>query len=90
MLWHAVVAVAAAATATAQCVNYGIADGGSCTCPAGFSNPSSNSCDLPNCGGSLYEPAGAASGPTGDTSSCACADGWTGPACTGAYPTHAC
>lgn len=84
MLWHVVLAVAVAVTASAQCVNYGIANGDSCTCPAGFSNSANKNCDIPNCGGSLYAPAGAAPGTFGDTSSCACSDGWTGPGCTGA------
>ncbi|KLT42041.1 hypothetical protein CC85DRAFT_261114 [Cutaneotrichosporon oleaginosum] len=89
MLWHAVVAAAAAVGAAAQCVNYGVADGGSCVCPAGFSAPSNNNCDLPNCGGSLYEPAGA-TGANGATSGCACASGWTGPGCTVCQNAPAC
>ncbi|GMK53955.1 hypothetical protein CspeluHIS016_0105410 [Cutaneotrichosporon spelunceum] len=46
-------------------------------------------CDLPNCGGSLYEPAAAAPG-LGNTTGCACTDGWGGPACTVCKSASAC
>lgn len=81
-----VLAAVLAATAYAQsCVNYGSDNAGSCACPAGFTSSNSNNCDLPNCGGSLYTPNGAAGSGGGNVSSCSCANEWTGPACTGEW-----
>ncbi|KAL1412857.1 hypothetical protein Q8F55_000606 [Vanrija albida] len=71
--------LAAAQTAPA-CANFGVEAGGSCLCPAGFNSPQSSSCAQPNCGSNIFNPTQAA--PNGNVTSCSCADGWSGPACT--------
>lgn len=72
-----------------QCYQYGISQSDSCLCPPGF-NPSDSekNCNLPACGGNLYQPGSAAPGGYGGfgnttLGSCSCSDGFTGPACTG-------
>ncbi|KAK4684731.1 hypothetical protein P7C73_g5437, partial [Tremellales sp. Uapishka_1] len=75
------------------CSNYGTASDSACLCPPGFNPPgTSNDCNLPVCGGSLYSPTSIA--PPGTASlgnisagSCACDSGWQGPGCTGEAPT---
>ncbi|WWC70728.1 uncharacterized protein I206_104679 [Kwoniella pini CBS 10737] len=76
------------------CMNYGTSSttGSSCICPPGFNVPSSD-CNLPTCGGNLYNPQQAAPGGTGgfgNVSECACDDGWTGPGCTVCQSSQAC
>jgi hypothetical protein len=71
---------------TQTCFNYGTPQGSSCLCPPGYNPTGTNgSCALPVCGGSLYDPAGAAPGTFGDVKAggCVCRDGWTGPGCSG-------
>lgn len=78
------------------CSNYGNAtsSGDSCFCPPGFNAASgSKDCTVPICGGSLYAPGGPAPlGSTGygnvSTGSCGCSSGWTGPGCTGEFPSE--
>ena len=75
-----------------QCSQYGNVSGNGCICPPGFNTPGSdNTCALPVCGGSLYDPASAAPGGDGGFGNlslgdggCGCSNGWSGPACTGA------
>ncbi|WRT67810.1 uncharacterized protein IL334_004784 [Kwoniella shivajii] len=75
------------------CSNYGISSSDStCLCPPGFNVPSSD-CDLPICGGNLYEPGNAAPGGTGgygNVTSCECTQGFTGPGCTVCTSSSAC
>lgn len=95
----AAVLVIAASLGSTQttCSNYGsLESSGSttCSCPAGFTNASS--CSLPQCGGTLASP-GSTSVPLtsdafqyGNVSTCACSNGWTGPACTVCRSASAC
>ncbi|WVQ96652.1 hypothetical protein IAU59_003758 [Kwoniella sp. CBS 9459] len=80
------------------CYNYGSPSSGSCLCPPGFNTPASSAatrdCNLPVCGGSLYEPGQAAPGGQGGFGNvsvgCGCDEGWTGPGCTVCQTDAAC
>ncbi|WVQ65812.1 uncharacterized protein L199_003990 [Kwoniella botswanensis] len=77
-----------------QCSNFGSSLDSTCLCPPGFNVPSSQ-CDLPVCGGNLYNPANAAPGGTGgfgnvSAGGCGCDDGWTGPGCSVCTSSSSC
>lgn len=69
--------------AQSGCENYGVANGSSCACPAGFGGAT---CSLPGCGGdifqgssrSLAQASSSSSLANLTSSSCSCEDGWGG------------
>ncbi|KAF7294642.1 ABC transporter protein [Mycena indigotica] len=76
-----------------SCVNGGVQNGSSCSCPTGFGGPT---CAMPACGGNIFQGSTRALGTTpsgasfANISSCACESGWGGEGCNVCSAPAAC